>query len=39
MTTTIPQRPARSFAVWVRYLAIYRRCYVSRYAPFNHASE
>jgi hypothetical protein len=39
MTTTIPQRPARSFAVWVRYLAIYRRCYVSRYSTFNRASE
>jgi hypothetical protein len=39
MTTTIPQRPARSFAVWVRYLAIYRRCYVSSRSPFNHASE
>jgi hypothetical protein len=39
MTTTIPQRPARSFAVWVRYMAIYHKCYVSARSPFNHAAE
>jgi hypothetical protein len=39
MNTITPPRPARSFAVWVRYLAIYRRCYVSSRSPFNHASE
>ena len=39
MSTINPPRPARSFAVWVRYMAIVNRCYVSRLSPFNHAAE